>query len=188
VLGHSAATSMTTMGERVRGLRERGLRERIGRWRYTYYVDGGRLLQFATILQMRCGPQMAPDKRRALERFLRTDRSPAELGRLLARAGRELTGRPETLGAELGLFFGFAWRHLSGAVSRAPGDGPKLDAQPPPKLHAKPAGREPELQSVRDIESKVEPLAIAVRPDAPRRVNLLIPTIDLAHFFGGYLG
>jgi hypothetical protein len=41
---------------------------------------------------------------------------------------------------------------------------------------------------VRDLESKIEPLGIAVRPDAPRRVNLLIPTIDLAHFFGGYVG
>src|SRR5215212_3380956 len=87
VLGHAAATSMPRMGERVRGLRERGLRDRVGRWRFTYFVDAARLMQFATILQMRCGEQMAPAKRRALERFVRADRSPAELGRLLARAG-----------------------------------------------------------------------------------------------------
>ena len=191
VLGHAAATAMPTFGHRVRGLRERGLRDRIGRWRFTYFVDGGRLLQFATILQMRCGAQMAPAKRRALARFLRLERSPAELGRLLVRAARELTGRPETLGAELGLFFGFAWRHLSGAVSRLPGDpgqAPKLDVQPPPRLQVTPGGREPELQVVRDLESKIEPLPFAVAAAAPRRVNLLIPTIDLAHFFGGYLG
>jgi WsaF, C-terminal domain/WsaF, N-terminal domain len=30
-------------------------------------------------------------------------------------------------------------------------------------------------------------LRLAVRDDAPHRVNLLIPTIDLRHFFGGYI-
>jgi hypothetical protein len=191
VLGHVAATTMPTMGDRVRGLGERGLRDRVGRWRFTYYVDGLRLTQFATILLMRCGAQMAPAKRRALERFLRLDRAPRSLAGLLLRAGRELAGRPTTLGAELGLFFGFGWRHLAAAASRAPGapgEGLKLDAQPPPRLQVKPAGREIELKVVRDIESKIEPLAISVDRDAPRRVNLLIPTIDLAHFFGGYVG
>ena len=39
----------------------------------------------------------------------------------------------------------------------------------------------------RAIADKIEPLALAVREDAPARVNVLIPTIDLEHFFGGYI-
>jgi hypothetical protein len=41
---------------------------------------------------------------------------------------------------------------------------------------------------VRSVAQKVAPLRLAVSDDAPRRINLLIPTIDLHHFFGGYIG
>ena len=37
------------------------------------------------------------------------------------------------------------------------------------------------------MAAKIAPLELAVRDDAPQRVNLLIPTIDLEHFFGGYI-
>jgi hypothetical protein len=40
---------------------------------------------------------------------------------------------------------------------------------------------------VRHLASKVEPLQLSVSERAPKRVNLLIPTIDLAHLFGGYI-
>ncbi len=38
------------------------------------------------------------------------------------------------------------------------------------------------------MADKIAPLRLAVSDGAPRRVNLLIPTIDLRHFFGGYIG
>jgi hypothetical protein len=190
VLGHAGANRMPALGHRLRGLR-RPLRDRIGLWRQTYFVDACRLIQFATILQMRCGDRMAPAKRRALDRFVRGDRSPLALGRLAARASRELVGRPETLGAELGLLFGFGWRHLAGATARGveePRRHLRIDARPPPKLIMKPGGRDPAVPSVGAIAAKIAPLELAVRDDAPRRVNILIPTIDLDHFFGGYIG
>ena len=37
------------------------------------------------------------------------------------------------------------------------------------------------------IAEKIAPLRWAVSDDAPTRINLLIPTIDLTHFFGGYI-
>jgi hypothetical protein len=49
------------------------------------------------------------------------------------------------------------------------------------------------VQSVRRVhrafwlEEKVEPLRLDVRDAAPRRVNLLLPTIELKHLFGGYI-
>ena len=189
VLGHARANTMPTLGDRLRGWR-RPLRDRVRLWRLTYFVDACRLMQFATILLLRCGDEMPEPKRRALERFLHADRSPAELGWLAARAGRELVGKPETLGAELGLFFGFAWRHALRAMARV-GEPPRrmrLDSRPPPRLSLKPGQRGPDSPSVRLISEKLQPLDVAVREDAPARVNILIPKIDLKHFFGGYIG
>ena len=189
VLGHAEANRMTRLGDRFRGWR-RPLRDRVGLWRLTYFVDACRLLQFATILKLRCGDAMAPAKRRALNRFMRADRSLLPLGWLAARAARELLGRPETLGAELGLFFGFAWRRALGATTRfgAPPRRLRLDARPPSRLALKPGSRGPEPPTLRIIHEKLAPLDLATRDDAPERVNLLIPTIDLEHFFGGYIG
>ena len=189
VLGHAEANFMPRLGDRLRGWR-RPLRPRVRLWRLTYFVDACRLLQFSTILMLRCGHAMAPRKRRALERFMRADRSLRPTGWLLARSLRELTGKPETLGAELGMFFAFAWRHAVGRQARR-GDSPRrlrLDTRPPPKLALKPGNRGPDSPTLRVINEKLAPLQLAVRDDAPERVNILIPTIDLAHFFGGYIG
>jgi glycosyltransferase involved in cell wall biosynthesis len=189
VLGHAEANRMPRLADRVRGWR-RPLRRRVRLWRLTYFVDACRLLQFATILLLRCGHAMAPRKRRALERFMRADRSVVPLGWLVARALRELVGRPETLGAELGLFFGFAWRHAAAAQTGGvrPPRRLRLDARPPGRLALKPGSRGPEPPTLRVIHEKLAPLDLAPGDDAPERVNLLIPTIDLEHFFGGYIG
>ena len=189
MLGHAAANRMPPLSDRFRSVR-RPLRDRVRRWRLTYFVDACRLLQFATVLQMRCGGRMDPPKRRALERFVRADRSPLALGRFAARAGRELVGRPETLGAELGLFFGFTWRHVVRATTwraERPRRRLRIDTRPPTTLRLKPGKREPQVPEVGAIGAKIAPLELAVREDAPSRVNILIPTIDLAHFFGGYI-
>ena len=189
VLGHTNANRMARLGERLRGWR-RPLRARVQLWRLTYFVDACRLLQFQTILELRCGDRMAAAKRRSLDRFARADSSLAPLGWLAARATREFAGRPETLGAELGLLFGFAWRHAVGASVRAgpPPRRVRLDTRPPARLALKPGRRSPEPQTLRVIHEKLSPLDFAPRDDAPERVNLLIPTIDLEHFFGGYIG
>ena len=189
VLGHENANRITRLGERFRGWR-RPLRDRVRLWRLTYFVDACRLLQFETILELRCGDRMAPAKRRALERFARADRSLLPLGWLAGRAAREFAGRPETLGAELGLLFGFTWRHAVGASVRAGTPPPRvrLDTRPPARLALKPGRRGPEPQTLRVIHEKLSPLDFAPSDHAPERVNLLIPTIDLEHFFGGYIG
>ena len=186
-LGHAAATRMTALRDRFGGLR-RDPRERIRMWRMHFFVDAARLTQVATILLMRCGERMAPAKRRAIERFLRTDRSLLALGRLWVRGARELTGTPVTLGAEWMLAYAFTWRRLLSATTRdRPQRGLRLDAVPPPSLAPHPGRREPEGPA-RDIAGKIAPLALAVRDDAPQRVNVLIPSIDLEHLFGGYIG
>lgn len=189
VLGHTESTSMPRLADRARDWR-RPLRRRVRLWRLTYFVDACRLLQFSTILMLRCGETMPRRKRRALERFMRADRSLLPLGWLFARSVRELVGKPETLGAELGMLFGFGWRHAAAAQAgrSEPLRRLRLDARPPPRLALEPGRRGPESRTVRVMKEKLTPLDLAVRGDAPERVNLLIPTIDLEHFFGGYIG
>ena len=191
-LGHAAANQMPSLRERA--LAWRGdRRERVRMWRMHYFVDICRLTQVATMLQMRCGEQMSAGKRNALARFVDTDRSVFQLGALAARGARELLGRRETLGAEWMLAHGFLWRRLLSATARdRPQRHLRLDAVPPPDLapRASPprAGRrETAGGPVRQIADKIAPLELAVSADAPMRVNLLIPTIDLDHFFGGYI-
>jgi hypothetical protein len=62
----------------------------------------------------------------------------------------------------------------------------RLDAVPPATLAPRPGHRGP-AGAARVVADKVAPLEWAVRDDAPPRVNLLLPTIDLDHLFGGYI-
>ena len=168
-------------------------RERIRLWRMHYYVDACRLLQFTAILRLRCWRRgWRRRKRRALERFERADRSLARAGRARRwRGAQELLGRRrDTLGAEWMLAHAFAWRRLLAATARDAADAASRAStrcrRPPSTRGRAPARRrEP---AVRVIAEKIAPLRLAVRDDAPRRVNLLIPSIDLQHFFGGYIG
>jgi glycosyltransferase involved in cell wall biosynthesis len=186
-LGHAAANRITAVRDRLARLR-RDPRERVRMWRMHYFVDVARLMQFATILRMRCGERMAPAKRRVLDRFLATDRSLPALARLWGRGAREVVARrPKTLGAEWTLSYAFSWRRALAATARAgPSARLRLDAMPPPSLRPKPGRRGPEGPA-RAIAEKIAPLELAMRDDAPPRINLLIPTIDLEHFFGGYI-
>jgi glycosyltransferase involved in cell wall biosynthesis len=190
VLGHAAANRMPALGDRVRRLRD-PLRRRIRRWRLTFFVDACRLIQFASILLMRCGERMPARKRRALQRFMRADRSIAALAWLALRGARDLAARrSQTLGAELGLFFGFAWRRLALATTRGaerPRRRLRIDALPPTTLVQTPGRRPPDSPTVQVVADKVAPLRLAPGDDVPERVNLLIPTIDLDHLFGGYI-
>jgi glycosyltransferase involved in cell wall biosynthesis len=189
VLGHEATNRMRALRDRLGTLRM-DPRERVRRWRARFFTDNCRLLQYATVARMRYGGRMAPAKRRALDRFLRTDRSPFALGRLGLRAVRELVGRPETLGAELALFLGFAWRRVLVATTRGldrPRRDRPMDARPPARLTPKPARSAPVGRPFREVADKIAPLELALRDEAPQRLNLLIPTIDLDHFFGGYI-
>jgi glycosyltransferase involved in cell wall biosynthesis len=189
VLGHAAANRMPALTDRLAKLRE-DPRERVRRWRLHYFVDCCRLIQFTTVLEMRCGSQMSPSKRRALSSFTRAERSQAALANLARRAGRELVGESETLGAEMALFFAFAWRRLVAAATRGlerPRRHLRIDARPPTTLVQVPGRTASNNVAVGTLAAKIAPLELAVREDGPPRVNILIPTFDLDHFFGGYI-
>jgi hypothetical protein len=186
VLGHAAANQVTALRERLRSLRD-DPRERVRLYRATYFVDVERIAQMATVLLLRAGDRIAPRKRRALDGFLRADGSLRRVAALWLRGVRDLAGRPETLGAERGLAYALAWRRLLAATARdRPARLLRLDAVPPATLAPRP-GRREAGPPVRVVAEKIAPLRFAVRDDAPERINLLVPTIDLAHLFGGYI-
>jgi glycosyltransferase involved in cell wall biosynthesis len=187
-VGHAKANRMPGLRDRLRSLR-RDPRERVRVWRMHYFVDACRLIQFAIALQLRCGDRMSAPTRRVLERFVRADRSVLPLARLAVIGAREVVGqRRETLGGEWMLLHAFGWRHLVDANAR---DSPqrvlRLDAIPPGMPDPSPEARIAGTPEVHAVAEKIAPLALAVRDDAPARINVLIPTVDLQHFFGGYI-
>ena len=187
-LGHAAANKMVALRERLGSLR-RDPRERVRMWRLHYFVDVERLMQAAAILELRCAARMSTDKRRALASFVTADSSLRSLANLWRRGLLELVGPPETLGAEWMLAYAFTWRRLLAISARErPVRGLRLDALPPPDLVLAPGEETPDSPRARAVAEKVAPLALAVSERAPERINLLVPTIDLAHFFGGYIG
>jgi glycosyltransferase involved in cell wall biosynthesis len=193
VLGHAKANQITALRERLDSLRtlRKNPLERVGRWRMRYFVDCCRLMQVGTVLTMRCGDRMSAAKRRAIDRFMGAERSPLAMWDLGRRAAREMVGEPETIGAELGLLLAFAWRHMLVASVRGrerPRSRLRIDARPPPSLLPTPGKQMPATPAVGQIAAKIAPLELSVLDDGPRRINILIPTIDLNHFFGGYIG
>jgi glycosyltransferase involved in cell wall biosynthesis len=187
-LGHATANRMPTLRDRLGTLRTRTPRDRIRKWRMHYFVDVMRLAQFAAMLELRYGDRVAPAKRRVLRRFARADDSLPALAWFFRRGTRELVGRPETLGAEWMLFGALLWRRLlSMSVRELPQRRLRLDAVPPADLSPGPDRGTAAGSAARTIADKIAPLRIEVRDDAPQRINLLIPTIDLDHLFGGYI-
>jgi glycosyltransferase involved in cell wall biosynthesis len=186
-LGHATANRVRTLGDRLGSLRTRSPRERARKWRMHYFVDIARLMQVAAVLELRGGELIPSGKRQVLRRFARADDSLPTLSRLLMRGARELVGQQETLGAEWMLLLALVWRRaLEASLRPRPQRVLRLDAVPPPSLA--PAPDRSELSGVvREVAEKIAPLDLRVSEQAPARVNLLIPTIDLKHFFGGYI-
>jgi hypothetical protein len=105
-----------THGERRRpgSLRAAGPRA----WRAAYFHGYLSRAAQATVVLARRGDQLSSEKRKALERFAACDRSAIELAAFAGRSLRLLAGRNETLGSELGLAAGVAWKQLATALVR----------------------------------------------------------------------
>ena len=191
VLGHAAANRMTQLGDRFRGWRRAAARPRRGCGGCTYFVDACRLLQFATILRAALrgpdGADEAPRARRAS--CAPTARCSRSAGWRRARRASSSAGPRRSARS-----WAAASASPGGArLARPPAPASRRGGcastrRPPSRLALKPGSHGPEPPTLRVIHEKLAPLELALRDDAPERVNLLIPTIDLDHFFGGYIG
>ena len=170
--------------------RQRSPRERVRMWRLHYFVDVCRLLQFATILRMRCGERMRPRQAPGARALRRRGSLAGARWRCSAPRRPRARGPPPRRSAPSGCC---SARSAGGGCSaRAPATGPSAACGStrcrrrslvprPGRAAAGPGARRCDRREDRPARAR------AVVRRAPARVNLLIPTIDLEHFFGGYI-
>jgi hypothetical protein len=199
LLGHEAANRSPAPPEAPENAPRPGLGGRFAAVargsRAAYFEAYCRLRVLSATLLLRASPdRLRPGPERVLRRFAGADRSWAALGWLELRRLRNRAGRTETMGAERIITHGLAWRRgiaVLAALHPRPIPGLSYDAQLPGERAA--AGHVPEDLEGIDHEGTlvlartVEPLELTVSEDEPERVNLLLPTIELRHLFGGYI-
>ncbi|MBK5232551.1 MAG: glycosyltransferase [Thermoleophilia bacterium] len=177
VLGHDAANA-GLMSAGWQRLDPRRWREILGGWGSAYFDVFLRLKGLAQIVLERCRTDMPEKKRRALARFASSDRKLSGMFWLALRPFRRLFGHNETLGMERVLVRGILYRHLMAVKRRLPGGVTQVAGSGELKA---------ETEVTAQMRQKVAPLFPVVSATQPQRVNLLIPSIDLDHLFGGYI-
>ncbi len=176
VLGHEKANA-GLMRFGWRRLDPRRWREILGGWASAYFDVYLRLRGLAQVTLDRTEGRIDRRRKRQLERFIGSDRSLSSLLWLALRPLRRLWGHTETLGMERVLVRGILYRHLAAVKRRLP----KKAVAPVS------TGLKVETEITPQMRQKVAPLFPVVSKAQPERVNLLIPTIDLDHLFGGYI-
>jgi glycosyltransferase involved in cell wall biosynthesis len=161
------------------------------RWRLDYFYNACPLRLHAEILQLRCGAESTMRKRRVLRRMATADRSLRLAAWFALRSVAARVRRSPTMGQERLVARGIAWRHfvhLQGRIRhrRREVHGQALPAPPPPSVAKAPPTDAPPV--IRQITRKIAPLPLVVTPTREPCVNMLVPTIDLDHFFGAYIG
>ncbi len=178
VLGHEGANA-GLMSAGWRRIDPRRWRDILGGWASAYFDVFLRLKAIAQTVLERCSDEMPQRKRKVLERFVGSDRSLTGFIWLSLRPLRRFAGHRETMGMERVLARGILYRHLAGARRRLPKSlGERLSRAAAPEGEPEDAAR---------MRQKVSPLFPVVSKTQPERINLLIPTIDLDHLFGGYI-
>jgi glycosyltransferase involved in cell wall biosynthesis len=167
------------------------LSARLLRWRLDYFYNACPARLHAEILRMRCGEKLSGGRRRAVKRMTKADRSLVLAAWLGLRSIAARSRRSPTMGQERLIARGILWRRFvawQGAFRRKGREshGQALPTPPPPSpVKALPADA-PKV--VRQITRKIAPLPIRVNSTCEPKVNMLVPTIDLDHFFGAYIG
>ncbi len=164
------------------------LKEWLVRAKAIYMNDVLRIEQIATTILLRGGENITPAKRTCLERIARLDASLRSFPWLMMRSILGFRRRSVTMGAENGLLRALLWKWSMGIVGKL---RTRRLGRPVSDVPASPASVADAfataLERVDTIEQKVVPLHVRVEPNAHKRVNLLIPTIDFNYVFGGYI-
>ena len=171
------------------------------RSRRTYFDELLKAKLICTILDIRCGPYLSGAKQRTIRRIIGIDESFTAPMWLAIRCLRNMGRLSATLGAENRINGAIWWRkfwtlrsRLKASIDRRRSDGSiqqpitPESASSAAQWQAQTAAGEPvSLGQVDFIKGKIAPLILRISNKSPRRVNLLIPALDLKHFFGGYI-
>ncbi|MBA2521731.1 MAG: glycosyltransferase, partial [Solirubrobacterales bacterium] len=186
-LGHQAPRARGTDGATAL----RRLMDAAVGWRVAYFEAYCRIRVLAETLLARGEGRITSRSRRVLERFRRSDRPPLGGAWLLLRRARRLLGRTETQDGEIIILRGLLWRPAIaalGAIRSRPLPGIGYDARmPAERSTAGDVVAGINHPGTRALATIVEPLELSVSAAEPERINLLIPTIELQHLFGGYI-
>ena len=111
---------------------------------------------------------------------------------LVIRSLRNIGRVSETLGAENSLLRAIIWKKFWGVKSwfKSGAFAQVHNRQTANLQTAANSEVEPStigIDRIEVIQQKIAPLLLNVSPDAPERINLLIPSIDLKYVFGGYI-
>jgi glycosyltransferase involved in cell wall biosynthesis len=178
------------------------IRTNLSHWKAIYFFDLIKLQQFCNVLELRFGSNLPSAKLSVLHRIARVDESFSALSWLAIRSLRNLGRTSETLGAENSLLRAVLWKKLYGVKSwlkagtfqesphaRRPtqaADNTSSDITAASHANASESSASG-FGRIEVIRQKIAPISLSISPAAPRRVNLLIPTIDLKYVFGGYI-
>jgi glycosyltransferase involved in cell wall biosynthesis len=166
-----------------------------GEWNAIYHYDVLRIKAMSQILLLRCGARVAPDKRSTLRQIVKLDESRLGPLWLIARGTtRNIVRTSETMAAEYYLVKGVLWKEYTFQkgklrARRHVSSRPKIIDQQHDAVSANgvSANGPPSYGQVEVIQQKIAPLSLHRSGATPRRVNILVPTVDLMHFFGGYI-
>ena len=191
VLGHAAANAGVASSRAARrrdNLTAAHWRSLLGSARPAYFLVYVRLEVLARVLLARIGPGISRGKRRSLQRFSRPRAWPLRIAWFTLRMLRGRLGGNDTLGVDLLLIQGMLWPPALSLRARGVSRPGKFNHDASmPRAAPEPPGsgfRDPVVTHIRGI---IAPLDLSVSEREPQRVNVLIPTIDLKHFFGGYI-
>lgn len=191
MIGHEGSNSGAVAQPRGAGIRG-SLKAAGAGSRFSYFFAYVRLRVLAETLLLRVGDRMRPQRRRSLKLFANAESSPLAAFWLLARRLRAKFGHRETLDAERIVLLGLFWRRAVVVLGR-------LRSRPIPSVTydaSLPATAErTESSGLAEIDHKlthalaalIEPIELVGDESEPLRVNLMIPTVELRHLFGGYI-
>jgi glycosyltransferase involved in cell wall biosynthesis len=162
------------------------------RWRHEYFSYTEPVQLRARLLQLRASGQAGRRPRRAARRLASLEgsaRSVAVLIWLYLRSSAARLRRSPSMGNERLLVHGAIWRRLVKAQSLIRRRRREIHAQAIAAPRPPSVGQPPEERPlvVRQLDQKIARIPLDVRESAPARVNMVIPTVDLEHFFGAYI-
>lgn len=163
-----------------------------------YFYDLMREQLMCRVLDLRCGRQLSASKRKTLWRITHVDETFSDFLWLATRRLRRGRAARETVGAEKVFLAGAFWKISTDLRlwfrDRVFGNKKPITALAPTQISRQAAAPAGELTAtaqrfsqVQFTQQKIAPLSLEISPGAPSRINLLVPKVDLRHFFGGYI-
>ena len=163
-----------------------------------YFYDLMREQLMCSVLRLRCDRELTGRQRKSLWRLTHVDESFSAFLWLATRRLRRGRLARETLGAERFFLAGVFWKKYTDLRlkfrDRVFGDTGRIAALPLTQVLQEVAGAAVEsartvqrFSQIQSTQQKIAPLGLKISPSAPSRINLLIPQVDLKHFFGGYI-